>query len=246
MVATAAVSSRLRRTGCCASLEKQPAKKEKSKKPGKGAIQKLSAKERADIVAKEFMDRERKNSKTRTRLANTEEGIRYQDRNFEPSEQLGAMEHLGGYWDPLGLCKAGQERDFKLYRAYEIKHGRVAMMASVGSVFEHYVKFPGFEEVPATLGAIKTVDGFNGFLELLVPVFLLETQLWTEQPGEDDKEPGDYGDPLGLNMYTEDMRLKELNNGRFAMIAVMGIIMASWRTKLDAVEQLNAALGLSL
>jgi len=68
----------------------------------------------------------------------------------------------------------------------------------------------------------------------------------TEQPGEDDKEPGDYGDPLGLNMYTEDMRLKELNNGRFAMIAVMGIIMASWRTKLDAVEQLNAALGLSL
>ena len=50
-----------------------------------------------------------------------------------------------------------------------------------------------------------------------------ETQVWTEDP---KKEPGNFGDPVGLGMYDVDMRNKELNNGRLAMFTAIGLILA--------------------
>merc|ERR1719502_1354079 len=73
--------------------------------------------------------------------------------SFNPALQLGAMAPLG-YFDPLGFSKAGDEAGFRNLRAAEIKHGRVAMMAAVGGVAQHYIKFPGFEKVPAGLAAV--------------------------------------------------------------------------------------------
>merc|ERR1719229_1508806 len=64
---------------------------------------------------------------------------------FDPAVQLGAMAPLG-YFDPAGFSKKGDENGFRTLRAAEIKHGRVAMMAAVGAVVQHYVKFPGFEK----------------------------------------------------------------------------------------------------
>ena len=61
-----------------------------------------------------------------------------------------------GYFDPAGLCKKGDEATFRQLRAAELKHGRVAMMAAVGAVAQHYVKFPGFESVPSGLAASIT------------------------------------------------------------------------------------------
>merc|ERR1712061_532698 len=55
--------------------------------------------------------------------------------------------------------------------------------------------------------------------------------------GDASKEPGNFGDPTGLNMYTEEMRSKELNNGRMAMISVLGIFAAEMMTGKDAIEQ---------
>merc|ERR1719356_2271387 len=57
---------------------------------------------------------------------------------------------------------------------------------------------------------------------------------WTESP---EKEPGNFGDPLGLNQYTVEMRNKELNNGRMAMISVLGIFAAEMLTGKDAIQQ---------
>ena len=57
---------------------------------------------------------------------------------------------------------------------------------------------------------------------------------WREEPS---KEPGNFGDPFGLNMYTEDMRSKEINNGRMAMISMLGIFAAEVATGKDAIEQ---------
>merc|ERR1712211_89394 len=54
----------------------------------------------------------------------------------------------------------------------------------------------------------------------------LELAVWTQDP---KKEVGNFGDPLGLSNifgYDEDMRAKELNNGRFAMFAAIGILAA--------------------
>merc|ERR1712061_527095 len=115
---------------------------------------------------------------------------------FNPAEQVGA--------------KAG----FRKLRAAELKHGRVAMMASIGAVGQHFIKFPWASGVKGTFGAMAPGEGVVGFLALLIACGPLELA-WREDP---EKEPGNFGDPFGVKMYNEEMRTKELSNGRMAMI----------------------------
>lgn len=48
-----------------------------------------------------------------------------------------------GYWDPLGLNANADAATFNRRRAVEIKHGRVAMFATMGYIVPEYYKFPG-------------------------------------------------------------------------------------------------------
>jgi hypothetical protein len=158
-----------------------------------------------------------------------------------PKEQPGVTKPLG-FWDPLALSEfpimtfPNDPTGFRHLRAAEIKHGRVCMMASFGSVFAHYVKFPGFEKVPTGLAALNTDMGASGFAVLILLVGLFEACTWE---GRDDEEPGSYGDPLnfGDGKFTLDMRNRELNNSRMAMFAMMGQIVAEMQTGLDPVQQ---------
>merc|ERR1719473_2448189 len=86
---------------------------------------------------------------------------------FDPAKQLGAMAPLG-YFDPLGFSKVGDEAGFRNLRSAELKHGRVAMMAAVGGVAQHYIKFPGFEKVPSGMSAVTTAPGTYGFIALFL------------------------------------------------------------------------------
>merc|ERR1719356_1490852 len=155
---------------------------------------------------------------------------------FDPAKQVGAMAPLG-FFDPAGFSKVGDKEGFNNLRAAEIKHGRVAMMAALGAVVQHFVKFPGFEKVPAGLSAVTTAPGSYGFIALFLITGALELGVWTENPS---KEPGNFGDPLSLGSYDDDMRNKEINNGRFAMFAALGIIAADLVTGKDALQQLGA------
>merc|ERR1712037_649062 len=83
----------------------------------------------------------------------------------------------------------GQE-GFNNLRAAEIKHGRVAMMAALGGVVQHFVKFPGFEKVPAGFSAVTTAPGSFGFIALLTVSAGLELAVWKQDP---EKEPGNFG-----------------------------------------------------
>lgn len=157
--------------------------------------------------------------------------------SFDPSTEVGAMAPLG-YFDPAGFCKQGDLAGFRNLRAAEIKHGRVAMMAAVGAVVQHYVKFPGFEKVPSGLGAVTASPGTIGFAALFALAGFLELVAWTEDPS---KEPGNFGDPVGLNQYNQEMRERELNNGRMAMFAAIGIIAAELVTGKDAIQQFGLA-----
>jgi len=154
---------------------------------------------------------------------------------FDPSVQVGAMAPLG-YFDPLGLCPPGDVAKFQELRAAELKHGRVAMLASIGAVAQHFIRFPGFNEVPAGLGAAQKVPGSMGFWFLVFLTAPVEVLFWRQEP---NTEPGNFGDPLGLGMYDDEMRNRELNNGRFAMFATLGIIAAELYTGKDAVQQLG-------
>merc|ERR1719370_1462282 len=97
---------------------------------------------------------------------------------FDPAVQVGAMAPLG-YFDPAGFCKTGDESGFRTFRAAELKHGRVAMMAAEGGVAQHFVKFPGFEAVPAGLSAVQTPPGSYGMVALFLLSGALELGAWT-------------------------------------------------------------------
>lgn len=156
---------------------------------------------------------------------------------FDPAAQVGVTEPIG-YFDPLNFCPPGNEIKFRKLRASEIKHGRVAMMASIGLLAQHDIRFQVFDifdDVPNGVGAIATIGGSFGAAALFLVCLLLEFLFWRENP---NLEPGNYGDPFGVNMYDTEMRNREINNGRFAMICVVGIIAADLNTGLDAWEQI--------
>ena len=174
---------------------------------------------------------------------------------FDPTLEPGAMAPLG-FFDPLGFCPSGDEGKFKQLRAAELKHGRVAMLASVGLVAQCYIRLPflGLKESPAGYKAALLVPSLWMFGLVVIGSMLMEWLVWKEDPW---KEPGNFGDPLGLNMYNRDMRDKELcvamcctkkeskksaafrflgqelNNGRFAMFATSGILAAELLTGKD-------------
>jgi len=158
---------------------------------------------------------------------------------FNPSKQLGAMAPLGlGFFDPAGFSKVGDEKGFRNLRAAELKHGRVAMMAALGFVAQQSIKFPGFDSVPAGWQAVTTAPGTYGFVALFLASGALELAVWTQ---DEKKEPGNFGDPVGLSNifgYGEDIRAKELNNGRFAMFAAIGILAAELLTGKVGFQQL--------
>jgi light-harvesting complex I chlorophyll a/b binding protein 1 len=155
-----------------------------------------------------------------------------------PSEQPGVTRPLG-FFDPLGFTKnplmtfPKDPNGFKHLRAAEIKHGRVAMMASIGSVLAHYVQFPGCEGTPTGIAALSTEQGGQGFAILFCLVGLFEASSWKQT----SDEPGSYGDPFGFGQFTPEMRTKELNNGRMAMFAMIGQLAAELQTGLDPVQQ---------
>merc|ERR1711935_237723 len=113
-------------------------------------------------------------------------------------DELGAICPLG-YWDPLGMGKAKPEK-FTRWRAVEIKHGRIAMMATTGYIVQSF--------------------------QILAFIGLMETQTWRfldgSWPGEvpKDKAPGDVaGDFWVRYSDPEEKAYKlniELNNGRAA------------------------------
>ena len=111
----------------------------------------------------------------------------------------------------------------------------LAMMASIGLVAQHYWKLPGFENLPSGFSVLGTQEGLLGLFALFLVSGCLENS-WREDPNG-AKEPGNFGDPFGLQMYTQDMRMKELNNGRMAMISVLGIFAAEMVSGKDVIQQ---------
>lgn len=156
-----------------------------------------------------------------------------------------------GFFDPLHLATDISEGKYRFFREVELKHGRVAMLAAVGfPLAEHFHPFFGGNiDVPSYIAFQQTPLQTSWELVLLafaIPeafsVAHFNSPFWKSDylPGyawpnvepwsiRSNHYPGDFGfDPLGLKpTNAEDlkiMRTKELNNGRLAMIAMLGMV----------------------
>jgi len=144
--------------------------------------------------------------------------------------EIGAASAELGCWDPLGYVTDGDQARFDRLRFVELKHGRVAMMATWGyATTWSGARFPGCEDFPAGHASVLKIDPIN-LIPVLAVAGLLEVS-WQQKEGS---FPGDFSAtkfPVGFGPFARseadqiDLRTKELNNGRAAMMGILGMLV---------------------
>jgi len=155
--------------------------------------------------------------------------------------ELGAQEPIG-FYDPWGfLVDADQER-FDRLRYVELKHGRISMLAFVGQLTTRAgIHLPGsidvdgdsFDSYPDGLAALFGEDAIPmaGLLQIVAFVGALELFVMKDVTGEAEF-PGDFRNgalDFGWDTFGPETQLRkraiELNNGRAAMMGILGLMM---------------------
>ena len=145
---------------------------------------------------------------------------------IKPAALDGKM--IGDYgFDPLGFS---DQFSLKYMREVELKHGRVAMLATVGFLFQQFIHLPGAAYQESNPFLAVTTVGLGVNMQILIGAGIVELVYWRKYYDE-DSVPGDLGwDPAKVlkgksDDYITDLKLKELKNGRLAMIAIMGMFV---------------------
>jgi len=151
--------------------------------------------------------------------------------------EIGVTPPLGVY-DPLNLLAEPVEYPRRSYRRYvelEIKHGRIAMLATLGVITtEAGFRWPGyisktldlkFEDIPGgALDSWAAVPAL-GWLQIVSFVVLLELAFGQQDP---KKEPGDVGGVSWIRYDDPEVKKFKLNaernNGRAAMMGIFGMM----------------------
>jgi len=162
---------------------------------------------------------------------------------FDAAAQAGATMPMG-YFDPLGFSKEKDEANFRKLRASEVKHGRVAMLAMFHiATVAHSVRFPGCENLPAGFGALTDAGTLPGIVGMVLVSGVFELILWKD---DGSKEAGNFGDPLSFgSAFVIDrnyLLTSELDNGRLAMSAVLGLLAAELTTGKDVLQQVKGLI----
>eukprot|EP01035_Chromulina_nebulosa_P016952 gene16952-22444_t len=132
-------------------------------------------------------------------------------------------------FDPLKLSEKSPEW-VPWFREAELKHGRIAMLATAGYIVADFVKLPGAVHEVSSLDAHTAAVSSGALLQILLWTSLLEIISIPAVVDLDksDRAPGYFAfDPLGFGKKPEDFKkyqINELKNGRLAMLAFSGII----------------------
>ncbi|KAL3149848.1 hypothetical protein ABBQ38_013669 [Trebouxia sp. C0009 RCD-2024] len=178
------------------------------------------------------------------------------DEVIDYAKQMGGVtQPFPNIFDPLNfLGSAGSSnnpiRDLRRWRESEVTHGRVCMLAALGFVVQEQLINTNIRPFPFVKGPainhFQQVEsqGAIFWVPLLLAIGIAESYRvavgWNDPTSSnfyslrDDYEPGNLGfDPLGLlpddPKEASDMKSKELNNGRLAMIAVAGFVAQELR-----------------
>ena len=145
-------------------------------------------------------------------------------------------------FDPAGFTKIASPTTMKWFRASELKHGRVAMLANVGWVVQSLgygtIKFPlesglaPLSKVPLEANAqLWNMASGMGFLQIIFTAGAIE--LVTEstvKPHYMSSGGNGYIDIFGYSKSGEDftdLQNQELKNGRLAMIGIAGFVCSA-------------------
>ena len=140
-------------------------------------------------------------------------------------------------FDPLGLSTI-KDIGIDLYwmREAELKHSRVAMLAALGFIAQEKGLFmitsSNHNQVSTFYEYAKAYPSSIGFFIVLIGIVELFSGIAiTEGRKSGDREPGNFGfNPLQMGRKEatfKDLSLKEIKNGRLAMIAALGMLVQS-------------------
>jgi len=157
-------------------------------------------------------------------------------------DELGAQPPLG-FFDPLGLVEDGDQEKFDRLRFVEIKHGRICMLAFLGQITTRYgVHLSGsidnagdkFDSFPDGWAAISGPDAIPGagLAQIVAFVAALELGVMKDIEGTGNEFPGDFRNgslDYGWDNFDEETKISkraiELNNGRAAMLGILGLMV---------------------
>lgn len=145
-------------------------------------------------------------------------------------------------FDPLGLATLGSESTFAWFQAAELKHGRVAMLATTGYLVQaagwHFPGMLSSDVSFESLSTMKPLDAWaavpaEGQAQIIGTILLAE--IITEAKGTHYTKGGDLPTivfpPIDFSKVNDEelavKRSRELNNGRLAMIAIMSFVSAA-------------------
>jgi light-harvesting complex I chlorophyll a/b binding protein 1 len=155
---------------------------------------------------------------------------------LSPSSDIGVTPPLG-LFDPLGFLSRGPEV-YRRYQEIEIKHGRLAMAATLGVIVtEAGIRFPGyisisqdltFADVPGTLDGAYFGIPLVGWVQIMALIAALDSAVFRQDPAF---PAGDCVQDLPIDWVRyDDPEVKafklnaERNNGRAAMFGILGMI----------------------
>ena len=165
--------------------------------------------------------------------------------NNKFANEIGTQAPLG-FWDPMGFLSAEDQSQFDWIREAEIKHGRIAMLAVTGYLTTYAgVRLPGMEDVPCGFGvfdkSLYTSDLAQTNIWWTVVTFLTLELVIVKDANYVAKHPGDYLNGFGTVRWDSkpealkrSSREKELNNGRAAMMGILGLMVHEQLGNVDS------------
>lgn len=151
--------------------------------------------------------------------------------------EVGAQPPLN-FYDPLGLVADGDVAKFKRLRYVELKHGRIAMLATAGYLSceagwrlggDISLDGTSFADIPNGFAALSAIPS-AGLAQIVAFIGFLEVAVMKDITG--GEFPGDFRNnyiDFGWDTFDAETKLQkrsiELNNGRAAMMGILALMV---------------------